>query len=287
MYKSKWQHINLLACLIIITSCGGGKQSNLLFKDRTQSQTSTLKTDLDNIEKKRAEFAMEKARVWEEINNDAKATFENVKDVFTNKCMNCHDSSFKLPFYGRILEKINPVTKHQVEGLKSFNFAEGFPFQAQGNPPQIAILKSIKNSITERTMPIKSFTTVYPKKKINEEDEKIILSWIDPIIEKIDNYEVKYNSANLNLDSQAHKILEMKCFRCHASGNARGGFGGMENTEALIKGKYVSPGNPEQSQIFTTVRDGKMPPSKLETLSAEEQYVIRDWLEKVTKTQTR
>lgn len=278
MFKNKLHNIYLLACLLIVTSCGGGNQSKLIFKDAAQTQ-NTLKIDQKNIDKKRADFVFEKARVWKEINDDAKVSFESVKDIFTNKCMNCHDSNFKLPLYGRVFEKINPVHKHQVDGLKSFNFAEGFPFQAQGNPPQVAILKSIRSSIIERTMPIKSFTMVYPKKKIDEEDEKRILAWIDPIIEKIESYEVTFNSVNQDIGSLAHKILEMKCFRCHANGNARGGFGGMENTEVLLNGKYVSKENPEQSKIFTTVRDGQMPPNKMETLSAEEQYVIRDWLQ--------
>ena len=79
----------------------------------------------------------------------------------------------------------------------------------------------------------------------------------------------------------------MKCFRCHANGNARGGFGGMENTEGLLKSKYVSKDNPEQSKIFTTVRDGEMPPNKMDSLSVEEQYVVRDWLEKVSKGSTK
>lgn len=282
MLKNQRYLFILLGCLLAVTSCGSGHQSKLIFKDSVQDQ-NTLIADNENLERRRLEFAAEKIRVWKEINEEAKSSFKDVKEIFKNKCMNCHDSSYKLPLYGRIFDSINPVHKHQVEGLKAFNFVNGYPFQVPGNPPQISILKAIRSSITERTMPIKSFTIVYPKKKINKEDEKIILAWIDPVIANLQDYEIRYNSIDLNLDAKAKNIFEMKCFRCHANGNNRGGFGGMENTEKLLKSKYVSKEAPEQSMIFTEVRDGKMPPNKIDKLSAEEQYVIRDWLESLNK----
>lgn len=282
MFKIKLPLFTLFLGLLLVSSCGRNQQSQLIFKDSVSTQ-NTLIADKLLLEKKRAEFALEKARVWKEINDDAKKSFEGIRKVFNYKCMNCHDASYKLPLYGKIFEGINPVHKHQVEGLKALNFEKGYPFLALGNPPQISILKAIRNSVVEKTMPLKSFTFVYPKKKINEEDENIILAWVDPIIEKINDYEIKYNLIDANLDTRAHSILEAKCFRCHANGNTRGGFGGMEDTEKLLNGKYVSKDNPEQSQIFTTIRDGEMPPSKMDALTAEEQYVIRDWLESVSK----
>ena len=275
----------MICCLLMLSACGGGKQGQLVFKDSIGGESRSLlekEKEKETIERKRAEFALEKVRVWKEINTDAKTSFEDVRDIFQNKCMNCHDSSFKLPLYGKILGKINPVKKHQVEGLKSFDFVSGFPFSALGSPPQISLLKSIKNSFVTRSMPIKSFTAIYAKKKVNEDDEKRILAWINPIIENFEEYEVKYNSPD-NLEARAQKILEMKCFRCHANGNARGGFGGMENTEGLLRGKYVSNGNPEGSELFTSIRDGQMPPNKQDIVSIEDQYTLRDWLEKVGK----
>jgi uncharacterized membrane protein len=133
-------------------------------------------------------------------------------------------------------------------------------------------------------MPIKVYTKVYPKRKINDEDEKQILAWVNTTIEKMELFEIKYNSGNQNIEALAAKILETKCFRCHANGNDRGGFGGMENTDKLLNGKYVSKGNPEDSELYTSVRDREMPPKKTESLSPEEQYVIRDWLIKASKT---
>ncbi len=275
--------ILLLVSSITLASCGGGKSSALIFKTTSLPPSSIgLEAELNIIAKKRADFEIEKKRTLKELSDDAKTSFADVRDILTNKCMNCHDSNFKLPFYGRIFESINPVTKHQVEGLAAFNFAEGYPFGIKGNPQQVSNLKALRNSIVTKSMPLKSFTVVYPKKKINEEDEKRLLAWIDPLINKIEDYELKFNSVSgQNIEAQAAKVLETKCFRCHANGNARGGFGGMEKTEELLKSKYVSKTNPDSSKIFKTIQSGEMPPNKADSLTAEEQYVIKDWLEKI------
>jgi len=71
----------------------------------------------------------------------------------------------------------------------------------------------------------------------------------------------------------------MKCFRCHANSNHRGNFGNMENSESLLKSKYVNLERPEDSYLFTIIADGKMPPSKLDKLTLDEMDTVREWLE--------
>lgn len=279
--KAALMFLQLLS-LVILASCGGGKKGKLAFNDYYET-ANELKVEQQKTNDKylqdKKDFAIEKIKVWKEINDEAKDSFADVRDIFNKKCISCHDINFKLPFYGNILTGINPVHKHQEDGLKALNFGNGFPFTAQGNPPPIALVKAIRNSVVERSMPIKVFTVVYPKKKINDEDEKRILAWADSVIQKFQDYETKYNTLDQKVDVRAKKILEMKCFRCHANGNARGGFGSMENYDSLLNGKYVSKDSPEDSKLFTIVRDGKMPPNKQDKLSAEEQYTIRDWIQ--------
>ena len=264
------------------TACGNKDRSSLQFHDSLQDKVQAdLK--LEARENERKKFLLEKNRVWNEIDADAKESFKNIHEIVQNKCSSCHDSNVKLPLYGRIFKGINPVNHHQVEGLKSLDFANGYPFRAQGNPPQIAILKAIRNAVTERSMPIKVFTLVYPSKKINEEDEKSIIDWVDPVIEKLQDYDLKYNPSDASVASKANKILEFKCFRCHANGNNKGSFGNMENTENLLKGKYVNLEAPDKSMLYTHMIQGKMPPSKLEALDNDEMNTVRDWLELVSK----
>ena len=268
--------------LFLLVSCGNPiaskDASTLKFSDSNQEKLNEV-IKLETIAQERKKFLEDKKRVWSEINADAKESFQGISEIIRNKCFSCHDANTKLPIYGRILPGINPVHKHQEDGLKALDFSEGFPFKATGNPPQISLLKSIRNAVTERTMPIRAYTLVYPHKKINGDDEKRILDWIDPVIEKLTEYELKYNSEDTSVPTVAHKVLEQKCYRCHANGNHKGSFENLQNTDELLKGKYINLDQPDQSKMYTIIASGKMPPNKLEALSAEELATVRDWLE--------
>ena len=65
----------------------------------------------------------EKKLEWDKIVNDAKLEFEPLREMVAKKCFDCHNSNRELPFYGRVFTKVNPVTKHQVEGLKALDMA--------------------------------------------------------------------------------------------------------------------------------------------------------------------
>lgn len=272
----------LLVLLFLLTSCGGPFSKDITelnFVNKSKKVIADQQALKLKREEERRLFDQQKIQMWNEINLEARNSFLVIKPLFDNKCMNCHDSNFKLPLYGRLFGKINPVKKHQDDGLKVLDYNEGFPFKALGNPPQIALLKSIRSAFIERTMPLKSFTSVYPKKKINSTDEQLLLNWIDPIIKKFEVYENKFNTVDLSIPSKAQRILELRCFRCHANGNAKGGFGNMENTIALINGKYFDADNFEKSELFQSINTGEMPPSRLEALSDEEINYVRSWLE--------
>jgi hypothetical protein len=276
----------ILAIVFILSSCvapfGSQNKGTLHFQDARQIQNLEKLLIEKKLEEKK-QYALEKMRVIKEINSDAQESYKFIQVILQNKCASCHDENVKLPIYGRIFKQINPVTRHQVEGLRALNFGAGFPFKAMGSPPQIALLKAIRNAVTDRTMPIKAYTLVYPHKKITAEDQQLILDWIDPIVDRLQEYDMKYNSSQKNVSTQAIKILEMKCFRCHANGNVKGEFGNMENVSTLLHGKYVNLNYPDQSKITNLINSGKMPPNKRETLDIDEANIIRDWLELESK----
>lgn len=315
--KMKPLLLSILALSTILASCSGKDGHNpIIFHDKAQEKaeaalkvqeaTAALekakaakvqadkelkkandealqKAKIKELNDQRVSFQLEKNRVWVDINTEARESFKGIHDIVQNKCSSCHDSTVNLPFYGKIFRQINPVNQHQVDGLKSLDFGKGYPFVAKGNPPQIAVLKAIKTAVLERSMPIKMFTAVYPSKKINDDDEKRIIDWIDPVVEKLQDYDLKYNVSDASIATQAKKILELKCFRCHANGNNKGNFGDMEKTDEMLKGKYVNLVDPDQSRLLTKIIQGKMPPSKLEALTAEETNTVRDWLDLKSK----
>ena len=213
----------------------------------------------------------------EAILSDAKSSFENIRPIIERKCFDCHDANTRLPLYGRIFPGINPVHKHQVDGLKALDFSETFPLKAKGNPPQLSLLKSIKNSVIDRSMPLKSYRTVYRSRKITDEDQELILGWVDPLIERLEDYQSKYESVEIG-SAAAPKILEMKCFRCHANGNSKGGFGDMQDKKKLFAGKFINLNDPLNSKVLTTAVSGEMPPNQRDALTEEELFSLREWL---------
>ena len=278
----------ILLGLILVTSCGNPFQSkgNLHFRNITQEEAQAQRDRDEMRERARLEFLAEKKLTAESIVADANSGFQELKPLFKQKCFDCHDSGTRLPFYGRIFQSRNPIAQHQVDGLKALDLAKGYPFSAKGNPPQISLLKAIRNSVETRSMPIRIYRAFYPGRKITQMDADKILEWVNPLITRLEDFALKYEAV-VEPSAVARQILEQKCFRCHANGNARGGLGEMEKTAVLLSGKFVDLKDPEGSVLYQEVETGSMPPSKKERLTSDELASLREWLileaEKVPK----
>lgn len=282
--------ILFIALASAFSSCGKGGKTALQFTDEKMAESADnkrieaqKKASDEARELAKVLFLAQKTKAWDDILFEARTSYKKIQPIVENKCSSCHDSEKKLPLYGRILKPLNPVYKHQFEGLKSLDVSGGFPFKAQGNPPTISIMKAIRNAVTEREMPIKAYTTVYPGRKINVDDEALITDWVDPIVLKLSEFDKTYNPSSKDVADRAQKILELKCFRCHANGNSKGGFANMEKVEVLQKSKYINHERPDLSELYLQVTEGKMPPSKKETLDIDEMNTIRDWLETLAR----
>lgn len=127
-------------------------------------------------------------------------------------------------------------------------------------------------------MPLKSYTLFYPKRMITEEDEKKIDEWVDRLTALLPEHEQKYGIVDTSIADQTKKIFDAKCFRCHANGNRKGGFGGMEKMDDLLKSQFVDPHDPEASELYKIMKNKKMPPSKKDSLSDDELHIVREWL---------
>ena len=278
------KNLNLLLITYLLFSCSldkGKDKSPLNFniKDSETAQTNvdSGNNDAEDIEELTPKEQLQKIEddkklEWERIIVEAKLSFEPIRELTSKKCFDCHNSNRDLPFYGRILPRYNPVTKHQVDGLKALDMAEIFPLKAQGEPTQLSLLNALKSSVLDRTMPLKSYKIFYPSRKIKDEDEQRFLDWVDPLIEKIENFEEKYNDlyAANDLKSRATKIVQAKCLRCHGNGVSKGGFGGMENFESLS--------DAETSLIYSVSESGEMPPDQRMRLTADELQLLKDYI---------
>lgn len=274
--------LSLLLVLIMTVSCLEKKEKGALFLTDKSEETNTFVSNpiVDELER-RIRLLEEKDLEWKEIQGEALESFEGIKKIVRKKCYDCHDSDTKLPFYGRPLPSINPVNRHQVEGLEALDMAAKFPLSSKGSNNQLALLAAFRNSVVEKSMPLKSYLLVYPFRRIKKKDQKKLLAWIDPLVERIKGFEEKYAEVIIDPSPQgmAKRVFSGKCFRCHANGISKGGFGGMEDMEALKNSKYVDLDNPTNSELYTISLSQEMPPNKKEALTEEELQTVLTWIQ--------
>jgi hypothetical protein len=266
-------------------------------ESRQEEQESKRQLRLERLEQERLKEIARKNTAWERITIDAQESYVDIASIIKKKCTDCHDENKKLPVYGRVFGRYNPVFRHQEDGLAAIDFSNSFPLKtSDGYKPesekyettaseQISFLKAIKQSVIDRSMPLKSYTFIYRGRKVFDNDEKAIIGWVDPLIEKLRDFKNEFES-DLDDGSVAFKvkrIFEAKCYRCHANNNDRGNFGGIDNLEQLIKTKYIDHENPEDSELFQQVLSGEMPTNKNESLTQEELGYVKDWIIESTR----
>jgi len=285
--------ILLIMAMLFNVSCVLFKDSkpyNVLPQNADRPQNSSDTANANNAKatilelQKKLERQKNKALEWKRLSDEAQTEFAQIWPLLKSRCASCHDSDTPLPFYGKIFPDKNSVKHHRDDGLKSLDFAPKFPLRAQGDPPQIALLKAIQNSVIERRMPLKIYTAVQPWKKITKNDEEKILEWSDKLISRLEDFEKTYGDGEeTSLEGKAVKILSMKCYRCHALGNDYGNFGDLEKFDVLMKGPFINLQNLEQSRFYKVMVDKEMPPSPRDALDSEELSLILEWLEQRSK----
>ncbi len=86
--------------------------------------------------------------------------------------------------------------------------------------------------------------------------------------------------AQVDFDKQVRPVFERACSTCHNAKRALGKLD-MSTRDAMlkggVKGPSLVPGDPDKSTLYTTVRDGKMPPGPGK-LQPAEIAALRDWI---------
>src|SRR3984893_1412289 len=78
------------------------------------------------------------------------------------------------------------------------------------------------------------------------------------------------------LGAKAQAALKTNCFGCHGKdGAAKGGFDYVLDRTKLVSRGKVTPGQPEESEIYQRIRDNEMPPaSAKQRPSAEDRALL-------------
>jgi len=255
---------------------------------RKQAQNDRKAATARKVKQERLRVIAKKKSTWKKITVEAIDSSQDIASIMKQKCSDCHDQRVKLPLYGRILRRYNPIYKHQKDGLAAI-----FPLKtSDGYKPeksveiktsateQISFFIALRESVVRRRMPLRSYTALNRGRRVFDNDEKAIVAWVDPLIEKLTDFSKEYET-DIDDGSVAFKVGQVfknKCYRCHANANQRGNFGGMEDLDKLILTKYINRDEPESSGLYQEVLSGEMPISASERLTEEELSYVLEWI---------
>jgi mono/diheme cytochrome c family protein len=86
---------------------------------------------------------------------------------------------------------------------------------------------------------------------------------------------------DMALANRAQALLKAKCVRCHGEKKQESGLD-LRSRETILKGgdsgPALVPGKPDESRLYKRVRDGEMPPKKVDRLSPREIATVRQWI---------
>lgn len=81
--------------------------------------------------------------------------------------------------------------------------------------------------------------------------------------------------------AQVATVFKEKCIVCHGGVEPKGGLDLRSAKAALAggdNGAGVKPGDPDNSAIWQSIVEGKMPPPKKPQLTPAEKQLIKDWI---------
>lgn len=119
----KLHSLGILFSLVLLSACGN------VFERRGKLNFNTKEMNALEQEKIKQAREEEKQKSWQNITQEARVSYELVRPIFEKKCSSCHDANFQMPLYGKILPSMNPVAKHQEDGLKALDISEVFPLK--------------------------------------------------------------------------------------------------------------------------------------------------------------
>ena len=103
---------------------------------------------------------------------------ENVHQVFSRKCYDCHSNNTRYPWYFNIQPVGWWLAAHIHDGKEHVNFSEFSTYDAEKKND---LLEEILEVVEERSMPLKVYVLLNSHSEITEADEKAIQQWISVV----------------------------------------------------------------------------------------------------------
>lgn len=100
----------------------------------------------------------------------------SVKPIFEKKCIDCHSSMTRHPWYHKIPGIKGFIDDDIIEGKKHLDITEGFPFRGHGTPKED--LEAIKEVTQTGSMPPFRYKVLHPFSGLTKEEKATVLEWI-------------------------------------------------------------------------------------------------------------
>ena len=98
----------------------------------------------------------------------------DVNSILKESCNDCHSNNTHYPWYSKIQPVAWWLGDHIDEGKKGINFSE---FTTYSLRKQYHKMEEVEEMIAEGEMPLKSYSLIHTKSKLNEQQKASLISW--------------------------------------------------------------------------------------------------------------
>lgn len=101
---------------------------------------------------------------------------ENIEQILTRSCSDCHTNKTKYPWYSQIAPASIFLANHISEGRRSLNLSIWNTYETNRKRRK---LDQVCEQITDGEMPLPSYLWIHRSAKLSDEDVKTLCDWAD------------------------------------------------------------------------------------------------------------
>ncbi len=105
-----------------------------------------------------------------------------VRQVLQNACYDCHSNTTRYPWYANVQPVGWWLANHIDEGKDDLNLSE---FGSYPLKKQVRKLTAISDQLSDREMPLRSYTWIHRDARLTDEQVRQVTDWIDGLHDKL------------------------------------------------------------------------------------------------------
>lgn len=101
---------------------------------------------------------------------------ENVEQILTRSCNDCHTNKTNYPWYSQIAPASLFLANHIADGRRHLNFSIWNTYETRRKRRK---LDQVCEQVSQREMPLSSYLWIHRDAKLSDEDVKTLCDWVD------------------------------------------------------------------------------------------------------------